>query len=124
MRETRGDRQQVLIVEDDDDMREVVSQVLSANRYDVKAFGDGAAAIEAVHRQSFDIALVNLKMPGISGAAVIKEIKQRQPELPVVIITGSLAPEQEELAGMVSRILYKPFRIEELRETVEEILSR
>ena len=124
MMATREDQRRVLVVEDDDDMREVVSLTLRANRYDVQDFGDGATAIETARRQSFDIAVVNLKMPNISGAAVIKQIKQRQPELPVVIITGSLAPEQEELAGMFSRILYKPFRIEELRETVEEVLSR
>ncbi len=124
MKKSSAASRRVLVVDDDDDMREVVSQTLSQEGYGVQDFGDGATAIETAHRQSFDIAVVNLKMPGISGATVIKQIKQRQPELPVVIITGSPAPEQEELAGMFSRILYKPFRIEELRETVEEILSR
>ena len=124
MKETRGDRRQVLIVDDDDDMREVVSQALSEEGYDVQDFGDGATAIETAHRQSFDIAVVNLKMPGISGATVIKQIKERQPELPVVIITGFLEPQTEGLEGLFNRILHKPFQIEELRETVEEVLSR
>ena len=124
MATTGQTRVHALIVDDDDDVREVVKLTLSQHGYDVKDIGDGATAIETAHRHSFDIAVVNLTMPGISGASVIKQIKQRQPELPVVIITGSLAPEQEGLAGMFSRILYKPFRIEELRETVEEILNR
>ena len=98
MATTGQTRLQVLIVDDDDDMREVVSQALSQEGYDVKAFADGATAIETAHRQSFDIAFVNLTMLGISGATVIKEIKRRQPELPVVITTGSLDP-QEEGAG-------------------------
>ncbi len=114
----------VLVVEDDDDMREVVSQALSQKGYEVKAFGDGADAIEAARRESFDLAVVDLKMPGTSGATVIKEIKKRQPELPVVVITGSLDPSQEGLNDMFNRVLYKPFRNEELREAIEEVLSR
>ena len=125
MKATTGQtRPKVLIVDDDDDVREVVSQTLSASRYDVKAFSDGADAIEAARHESFDLAVVDLKMPGTSGATVIKEIKKRQPDLPVVVITGSLDPSQEGLDGMFSRLLHKPFRIEELRKTVEEVLSR
>lgn len=125
MKGTTGQtRPKVLIVDDDDDMREVVSQTLGGRGYDVTAFGDGADAIAAARHQSFDLAVVDLKMPGTSGAMVIREIKQRQPELPVVVITGSLDPIQEGLNDMFSRVLYKPFRIEELRETVEEVLSR
>ena len=121
MKATTG-QQRVLIVDDDDDMRQVVSLTLSARQYDVTAFGDGTDAIEAARRESFDITLVDLKMPGTSGMAVIKEIRRQQPELPVVIITGSLDPSEEGLDAF--RILHKPFGIEELRRTVEEVLSR
>ena len=124
MKKSSAASRSILVVDDDDDMREVVKLALSQEGYDVKAFGDGADAIEAARHQSFDLAIVDLKMPGTSGAAVIKEIKHRQPELPVVIITGSLDPSQEGLNDMFSRVLYKPFRIEELRETVEEVRSR
>ena len=124
MKKSSAASRSVLVVDDDDDMREVVSQALSQEGYDVKAFGDGSDAIEAARQQSFDVAIVDLKMPGTSGATVIKEIKKRQPELPVVVITGSLDPKEEGLEGIFSRLLQKPFRIEELRETVEEVLSR
>ena len=124
MKKSSAASRSVLVVDDDDDMREVVKLALGQQGYEVTAFGDGEAAIEAARHQSFDLAIVDLKMPGTSGATVIKEIKKRQPELPVVIITGSLDPKEEGLDDMFSRILQKPFRIEELRETVEEVLSR
>lgn len=69
----------ILIVDDDDGMIETLRDILIDLDYNVEIASDGYKAIEIVKNQSFDVILMDIKMPGINGVETFKEIKSIQP---------------------------------------------
>lgn len=112
----------VLVVDDDEDIPVVVGLALESKGYSVTLVENGLQAIKAARESFFDLLIVDLKMPGLSGAATIKEIRTFRPDVPVIVITGSLDPENEGIQGEIRLCLYKPFRVNELRDAVEKVL--
>ena len=78
----------ILVVDDNEVVRLSHSRSLSGTHCVVEVVASGAAALEAMERRSFDVVLLDLRMPGMDGMAVLKTIKQRWPESEVVVITG------------------------------------
>jgi DNA-binding NtrC family response regulator len=78
----------VLIIDDDESMRLACEQTLEQSGFATKMATDGEEALEAVGRESFDVALLDLKMPGMPGMEVLKRLKQLCPGLSIIIITG------------------------------------
>ena len=75
--------------------------------------------------KSYDLILTDLAMPGISGIDVARKIRVHNPNLPIILITGwevNLSEEELTLAG-ISKVLYKPFRIEQLIEIMQSYLK-
>jgi two-component system, chemotaxis family, chemotaxis protein CheY len=115
----------VLIVEDDRDLRELLTVALESEGHTVRTAENG---VEALVRLQFDarpdVILLNLVLPAMTGGEVLEAIR-RDPRLdgvPVVLITG--APVPVEMGRAVDAVLAKPFGLEQLRETVEELLAR
>ena len=103
----------ILIVDDSSTVRSVIRKVLQASRFklEVDDAGDGTAAIAQVKKQRFDIAFLDCQMPVIDGFAILAEFKRTQPDLKVVMITGTRDVRIEERArvGGAEDFLYKPF---------------
>jgi len=78
----------LLIVDDEERFLQTLTQRLSIRDFDVTPVNNGAKAIEAASRQTFDLALVDLKMPGMSGEEVLELLKKNDPYIEVVILTG------------------------------------
>ena len=78
----------LLVVDDEARFLKTLSDRLSLRDFDVTAVTSGEQALEEVERQIFDVALVDLKMPGISGDRLLEMLKQKHPLLEVVILTG------------------------------------
>ena len=119
-RETRTAR--ILIVDDDEDMPIVAGLVLESSGHSVTIAQSGLKGIEAARQSVFDLLIVDLKMPGMSGAATIREIRSFRPDVPIIVMTGSLDPRAEGIETEMRLCLYKPFRVNELRDAVEEVL--
>lgn len=113
--------QTVLLVDDDPAVRMIVGEMLERSGYGVVAAADGAAALTTLQAQN-DIKLViaDHRMPGIDGLTLTRRIKERSPDLPVVIMTGYGDLESYLCAtGLgVVRYIAKPIGLRELWQVV------
>ena len=78
----------ILVVDDEEVVRRSFQRVLASERCRVEAVGDGEQAIRAMEARAFDIVLLDLRMPGMDGMAVLRTMKGRWPEGEVIVITG------------------------------------
>jgi DNA-binding NtrC family response regulator len=110
----------VLVVEDDDAMRELLADELQAAGYEVVAAGNGAQALARLQRDPVDVVVTDLMMPGMKGNEVLERIRQWDPVMPVVIMTafGSIESAVESMRAGAYHYVTKPFKMEELVETV------
>jgi DNA-binding NtrC family response regulator len=82
------DTHNLLVVDDEEVIREGMRRILSAEGFNVDTSASGRTAIEKIQERDFDVVITDLKMPGMDGIEVLKAIKILQPEVPVIIITG------------------------------------
>ncbi len=109
----------VLVVDDEDMVRDVVARMIEDLGYAAITAPDGPAALELLDRQVVDAVLVDLTMPMMSGADVVAALRQRRPELPVVVCSGY------DRAGKpvkADAYLPKPFRIDALERMLAKLL--
>jgi excisionase family DNA binding protein len=120
-------RQRVLVVDDEASIRELLAKTLALAEYDVETAGDGAMALDRLreHRGDYDLMIADLRMPGMDGLALIREVKHINPNLPVIIITGfsseSSAIEAVNLG--VAGYLTKPFRVPQVLAAAAKALG-
>jgi CheY-like chemotaxis protein len=117
--------QKILIVDDDSVTRRNLSDLLEGFHYHVNAVRSGAHAIEAIEKNGYDIALVDLKMPRMNGIEVLKAIKERRPSLYVVIITAYATIETAIEAMKLGAFDYlrKPFKSKDLKAILDNIIE-
>ncbi|MGE5175919.1 MAG: sigma-54-dependent transcriptional regulator [Hyphomicrobiales bacterium] len=117
-------RGSILVVEDDVEMRSLLEDELREASFDVRTAGDGSEALEVLTRAEVDVVVTDLQMPGLRGQDLLAEVRVREPELPVVIITAFGSIESAVLAMQTGAYHYipKPFRMEQLLLTVENAL--
>ena len=82
------EKTKILVVDDDEVVRRSHLRSLAGANCEVKAVWDGAEALRAMAEHAFDVVLLDLRMPGLDGMAVLRTIKEKWPESEVVIITG------------------------------------
>jgi len=116
----------VLIVDDDASFREVLVDVAARAGYDVLSCGDGGEALEFVRRQSVDLVITDLVMPGPDGLEVLKAVRQNCPEALVIIITGhaSLQTAIEAIRQGAYDYIRKPFKLEEMELAIKNAGER
>lgn len=83
-----SEKTNILVVDDNDVVRLSHFRSLASAHCSVEAVGNGSDALHAMEQRAFDVVLLDLRMPGMDGMAVLKAIKERWPESEVVIITG------------------------------------
>jgi CheY-like chemotaxis protein len=116
----------ILIVDDDDAIRDVLENLLSREGYQIVDAGTGQEAIKKVHEHHPDLALVDLVLPDISGLELSREMRDQAPGMPILMLTGALfdADDRELLARVgVDDVLIKPFDRKELLAKVESMLG-
>jgi len=122
-----GRGETILLVEDDDSVREFARLVLEAAGYQVLAEADGLAAIEVFQQQADEVALVvmDVMMPRMSGHEAWKRMNERRPDLPVLFITGhdTSCLSEEFLAQSGGQMVPKPFTRQALLEQVRRALT-
>jgi DNA-binding NtrC family response regulator len=92
------EKAKILVVDDEEVVRASYVRTLSGQHCSVDAVKNGNAALQIMDQHPFDIVLLDLRMPGMSGMTVLKTIKQRWPESEVIIITGYPAVESAKEA--------------------------
>ena len=117
----------ILVVEDDEDVLASLTWVLTAKHVDVVGAPDGATALRALKKhEDVGLVLLDLYLPGLSGAEVLERIVTRRPDLPVIVMSGFAREGEEDdlIRAGAAGFLPKPFRVIELRETLTEWRQR
>ncbi len=119
----------ILVVDDNEDIRGLLSLVLQKEGYEVNAAVDGADALEKANTLKPDLILLDVMMPGLSGLEVLSAIREHKDkkinEVPVMMITAKSTIDDIDAAVElgVSSYIVKPFRPAYLAEKVQEIFS-
>jgi len=114
----------VLVVDDDLQIREVLTDMLTIGGHKPVACEDGFKALQALEKDDFDLIITDLGMPGMSGLDLAGIVHENYPEIPIAMITGwgtQLSPDEVALKGIKS-LLAKPFHLKDIRGLVSELV--
>ena len=113
----------ILLVDDEEIVHQTIGDYLSDCGHRVDRALDGPSALEAVESSSYDLAFVDVRMPGIDGISLLTRFREHRPEMPVVIITGhgnvEMADEALRLGAV--ELLVKPIRLLDLDAILEKV---
>lgn len=120
----------ILVVEDDDQLRRFLDEVLDDAGYQVQQAENGQRALEILQDNAFDIVLTDLVMPGQDGIGLITALRRFNPDQPIIAMSGRSKTELEmDSLDMVKVLganvtLQKPFSIEELEQALGQVLGQ
>ena len=119
------ERKQVLIVDDEPNLRKILSHQLSRDGYDVLTAEDGEQGLAQLREHHIDLVITDLKMPKIDGMTLLKKALEEEPELPVVLVTahGTIDTAVEALKSGAFDFVTKPFDKDEVRQIVAKALK-
>jgi DNA-binding NtrC family response regulator len=120
-------RKRILIVDDEAIVAFFLMEGLKGmgDEYEVCTTESAELALEQLARMPFDLAVIDHRLPGISGLDLIRQLRDISPQTQTIVITAYSSPELEAQARQLhtARYLEKPFRIQELMSTVRQVLS-
>ncbi|HEV7425580.1 MAG TPA: response regulator [Thermoanaerobaculia bacterium] len=119
-------RQRVLVADDDQSIRQLVSTIVRRESFAVDAAADGLEAIECLKKHEYAVVLLDLMMPRLDGFGVIEWLKKNPPLIkPIVIVITAYADQRfkEVDAEQVSGVLRKPFEVAELGNLVRACVT-
>jgi DNA-binding NtrC family response regulator len=112
----------LLLVDDESGFVDVLSKRLARRKIKVTNAYNGTEAIQALRKEQFDIAVLDLKMDDMDGLEVLRIFKKMDPEMPVLMLTGhgSEQSAREGIASGAFDYLTKPYELEDLIEKIRE----
>jgi two-component system, NtrC family, response regulator HydG len=115
----------ILVIDDQESIRDTCQQTLSRKGYTVDTAENGENGLEALEKKSYDLVILDLKMPGLNGIEVLKKIKEFDSEIAVIVITGYATIESavEAMKYGAYDFIPKPFTPESLRMIVKRALN-
>ncbi len=115
----------ILIVDDDAEVRKMLSSVLANEGYSVETAENGKQAVTACAKSPFDVALIDIEMPDMKGTELLNMLKQKQPKMVKIIVTGF--PSLENAIKAVNEgadgYLLKPFDVRDLLDMIRKRLE-
>jgi DNA-binding response OmpR family regulator len=120
-----GRKRQLLVVDDNEAVRDVLSKTLAFLGYDVSLAGNGIEAGKLFLNGSYDLVITDLQMPLMNGWELARLIKERSPHTPVMVVSGACDETHRGKTNMncVDAIIPKPFRLKEIEGTVRRLLN-
>ena len=116
----------VLVIDDEETFRNNLVRMLLSHGMSAEGVGDGAGALQALDASAYDVALLDLKMPGMAGEEVLAAIRQRGCPVEVVVLTGHAA--MDAAIGLLKQGAYdyvlKPADFDELLDKVRKAFER
>lgn len=122
-KEIKRKRVAILIVDDDSSMTETLADILSDKGFDVDVAENGFSAIEMAKIREHNVALIDIRMPGIDGIETLKRLKQIDSTMKVILMTAYSVEDlaREGLERGALDILRKPFEIDKLLKIIERV---
>ncbi len=120
MEKTQGS---ILIIDDEKPILLVLSRILQKQGYTVDTAETGHAAIEKIKKHSFDVALIDLKLPDVSGIDLLQMFNAEKPYMKKIVLTGDIISEGEVLEEEADAVLKKPCKAEDLLRVIKETLQ-
>jgi DNA-binding response OmpR family regulator len=118
--------ERVLVVEDEEAIADAVSYALQAEGFEVETAGDGEQALQATHSRDFDLMILDLRLPKVSGIDVCRSVRGSGDALPILMLTAKDS-EEERVFGLdvgADDYVTKPFSVAELMSRARAILRR
>ena len=124
-RKDRSMKRKILLVDDDKELSEEMIDFLSAEDYLVQTAYDGLEAEKLIHMHSYDIILLDLKMPALNGVDLLKRLKNTDLKSKIILISGKPFLEKEikkhGLESMISGFIRKPYEVKKILNTIRLI---
>jgi CheY-like chemotaxis protein len=121
-------RHRILVVDDEENLRDVLVEVLKRDGHDVESACDGTEGLRRTQGSRYDLVITDLRMPGLEGPALYDALRQHYPDDPPRVIFMSANTGIEEyacfLADTGEPALEKPFNLADMRQVVQQVLSR
>ncbi len=125
-RKTRPkDQLRILVVDDDDQIREILKDMLTIDGHTATTCRDGYSALEILDKQPFDLVITDLGMPGMSGLEMAAVMHEKHPDLPIAMITGwgTQLDESEVSMKGIKTVLPKPFHLKDVKALITELVT-
>jgi CheY-like chemotaxis protein len=118
-------KRQVLVADDNEAVRDVLSKTLSYWGYDVTLVDNGLEAGTLFLTGDYDLVITDLQMPLMNGWELVRLIKERSPNTPVIVVSGACDEAHWEKTNMrcVDAIILKPFKLQEIEGTVRRLFN-
>ena len=115
----------ILIIEDDEEMRSLLEDVLGEEGFMTEAVSNGSDGLRKVTKESFDLILTDIRMPGLTGLDILPVIRSLRPEAPVIVITafGNEEIHRRSVEKGAAGYLEKPIHMDKLKTLVHEMVS-
>jgi CheY-like chemotaxis protein len=121
-------RHRILVVDDEDNLRDVLVEVLRRDGHEVDSAGDGDEGLRRAEAQRYDLLITDLRMPGLEGPELYRAVRARYTDDPPRVIFMSANTGIEEyatfLAGTGEPALEKPFNLADMRQVVLQVLAQ
>jgi len=118
-------RFRVLIIDDEEELAATLVERLAYRDIEAEYAVDGGTALEKISVRQYDVVVLDLKLPGISGQEVLQRLKDQYPYLPVVLITGHGTPNghENDKSESAYNIIPKPIGLDALIELMEAAIK-
>ncbi len=112
----------ILVIDDEEELRKSLAEILELEGLKVSQAQNGYIAIEKARANQYDIALIDIKMPGINGLETLRQVRTLQPDIKAIIMTGNpMENTNNNLLKGIYGILHKPFSIATLMTLIQHI---
>ena len=115
----------ILVVDDEQNSREGLTKILIKEGYEVVSAEDGEVALNEMEKQDFDLVITDLRMPEVTGIDVLEKIREKNPDIGVIIVTayGEINSYLEAMNLGAFEYLNKPIKLDELRRVIKKALN-
>lgn len=121
-------RHRILVVDDEDNLRDVLVEVLKRDGHEVDSAADGTEGLRRAEERRYDLVVTDLRMPGLEGPELYRALRERYPEALPRVIFMSANTGIEEYASFLAETgepaLEKPFSLADMRQVVMQVLAK
>ncbi len=115
----------VLIIDDDEDMRSLLRELLEEDGFKTESSGNGCEALQVLTRRPFDLIITDVEMRGLTGLDILPEIKKLRPDASIIVMSSFAGTEvrRRSFEKGASAYLEKPVHMKKLKALIHEMLS-